>query len=341
MPEINPPLFQDVDLAYSGDEMGLPFRDLIAEGVLGSADLKVSERAAGGANMSVDVAAGACWVRGDESVAQPTYRCRSDSVVNLAVAAAHASNPRKDIVIAEVLDATFAGVSRIWRVRYVVGVAAASPAEPALPNNALKLATVDVTAADASIANAQITDQRVMAANALGGLVPIYDKTLLAAAASVDIQGIPATFESLLLVAYVRSDAATTNDTLLLRLNGDSAANYDSQVTRSFQTTGSHLESVASTAMQLYSQGNGASAPANVFSMSEILIPNYANALQKVAKSSGGSRGGSATGGFISAQGFHAWRSNAVINRLTLLPITGSFVTGTRVALFGLGRLAP
>jgi hypothetical protein len=158
--ERNPPLYTTNSLVFDASDLGLPWRDVFMEGVVGSADLKVSQRAAG-ANMSVDVAAGACWVLGDDNTTlQPQYRVVSDSVVNLAVAAADATNPRKDIVIAEVLDAEFSGASRLWRLRYVVGTPAGSPAEPAVPNNAVKLALVDVPAADTSITTSQVTDRR-------------------------------------------------------------------------------------------------------------------------------------------------------------------------------------
>jgi hypothetical protein len=164
----------DVDGVYSGDELGLPYRDLIGEGVVGVGDLLVAQRAAG-ANMSVDVAAGACWIKGDtDGLRQPTYRCLNDGVVNLAIAAADATNPRIDRVIAEIIDATFAGASRLWRLRVITGTPAGSPAAPAQPASAITLATISVPALDTSIQTAQITDARVRAqvgaGAALGGV---------------------------------------------------------------------------------------------------------------------------------------------------------------------------
>lgn len=162
MAEVNPPLYQDVDLAYSGDELGLPYRDLIREGVVATTDLAVSQRAAG-ANMSVDVAAGAAWIQGDDNVAaQPTYRVRSDSVVNLAIAAADATNPRIDRVIAEVLDATFSGTQRLWRLRVITGTPTAGATlanltgAAAIPNNALLLANALIPATATTVTNANI-----------------------------------------------------------------------------------------------------------------------------------------------------------------------------------------
>lgn len=156
------PLYMDINSVYSGDELGLPYRDIMGEGVVDVNDLKVSQRAAG-ANLSVDVAAGACWVLGDTNpAAQPIYRCRNDAVKNLGITP-DPTNPRKVIVVAQVIDETFAGSGRLWELQTIHGTPAASPAEPALPSSALKLAVVDVAAGATQIVNANITDARVRA----------------------------------------------------------------------------------------------------------------------------------------------------------------------------------
>jgi hypothetical protein len=160
--EKNPPLFVSLSTVYDGSDLGVPFRDLFFEGAMGAGDLVVGQRAAG-ANLSVDIAAGTVWVQGDEDAQQPCYRCVNDATVNLAISAAHATLARKDIVVAEVLDAEFSGASRLWRLRVVAGTPLASPAEPAVGNNAVKLALIDVPAADTTISTAQITDRRVRA----------------------------------------------------------------------------------------------------------------------------------------------------------------------------------
>jgi microcystin-dependent protein len=163
MAEVSPPLFTDTNNVYSGDEFGLPYRDIMGEGIVEVGDLAVSQRAAG-ANLSVDIAAGACWVKGDADLnAQPTYRCRNNSVVNLAITP-DASNPRIVRIVAEVLDTTFDGSgSRLWRLRAIHGTPAGSPVAPALPSTAISLATIAVTAGDADITSGQITDLRTRA----------------------------------------------------------------------------------------------------------------------------------------------------------------------------------
>jgi hypothetical protein len=110
-------------------------------------------------------------VKGDTTPAtQPTYRVRSDAVVNLAIGAANPTNPRIDRVIAEVLDATFTGSQNLWHLRVVAGTPAGSPVAPAEPSTAITLALVSVPANDTTIDNAQITDARPRAS--LGGQIP-------------------------------------------------------------------------------------------------------------------------------------------------------------------------
>lgn len=159
MTVISPPHFLTVDGAYDGADLGRPFRTFISEGVAGSTDLAVSERGAG-ANLSVDVAAGRAWISGDDSTNQPPYLFYNDATVNLAIAAADATNPRIDLVIAEIRDSAFSGVNQDARLRVVTGTPSGSPAAPATPNNAIVLARVSVPALDTTISNAQITDYR-------------------------------------------------------------------------------------------------------------------------------------------------------------------------------------
>jgi hypothetical protein len=159
--ERNPPLYMDVSNAYSGDELGLPWRDLISEGVVGATDLAVTGHAA--AN-SIDVAKGTCWVTGDTNPdLQPTYRCFNDAVVNLGINPDPAQ-PRRVRVIAQVTDQGFAGTGRVWALSALHGTPAASPVLPAEPATAVSLADVLVPNAAASSAAYTITDLRPHAA---------------------------------------------------------------------------------------------------------------------------------------------------------------------------------
>jgi hypothetical protein len=126
------------------------------EGALAAGELVVSEKS-GTPNMSVDVSAGRAFILGTESSFQGTYFVESRNIENLTVAAADATNPRKDIVVARVEDSEESGATDAWSLEVVAGTPAASPSAPALPDNSLLLATVDVAALASSITDANIT----------------------------------------------------------------------------------------------------------------------------------------------------------------------------------------
>lgn len=141
-----------------------------AHGIVNTADLAVTQN--GTPNMSVNVAAGGAFVRGTQSANQGLYHLWNDATVNLAIAAADATNPRRDLVIAQVRDDFYSGSSKDGRVLVVTGTPAASPSDPSLSSypNAVVLARVAVAANATSIVTANITDLRTRIA-ATGGTI--------------------------------------------------------------------------------------------------------------------------------------------------------------------------
>jgi len=105
--------------------------------------LAVSEKAAG-ANMSVDVALGVCFVDGTEYT--------ESSVTNVVITAADGTNPRKDLIIYDTSGGTPA---------VVTGTPAATAIPPDITAGDILLAVVDVPANDTTITNDQIHDGRV------------------------------------------------------------------------------------------------------------------------------------------------------------------------------------
>lgn len=153
------PLYMDINSVYSGDELGLPNRDVMGEGVVGAGDMLISA----GAGNTINVAAGAGWVTGDTDVVnQPTYRIINDAVVNKGITP-DPTNPRYVRVFGQITDATFSGAARNWVITTLHGTPAGSPTIPALPASAIDLATVLVPAAAASSAAYTFTDNRARA----------------------------------------------------------------------------------------------------------------------------------------------------------------------------------
>ncbi len=122
-------------------------------------DLLVS--ANGTPNMTVLVAAGEALINGTQSsIYQGAYHCLNDASVSLSIAAADPTNPRIDLVVAQVRDAAYSGSNNDWILAVVTGTPAPSPSPPATPNNAIVLAQVAVAALASSITSGNITDKR-------------------------------------------------------------------------------------------------------------------------------------------------------------------------------------
>lgn len=165
----------------------------------------------------------------------------------------------------------------------------------------------------------------------------VFDSTLGASAASIDVTGISATYANLMISVYVRGDVAATTTPLLMRFNGDSGANYDFQQLIGSTATASASETFASTSMQV-GYCPGSTATANVFSGAEVFIPHYAGSSNnKSALSLSGLKFSAVSGGMNVIIIGCNWRSNAAINQITFLPTTGNFVSGSRVTVHALG----
>ena len=165
----------------------------------------------------------------------------------------------------------------------------------------------------------------------------IYDTTLGASAANVDITGISATYAHLMMSVYARGDNASANTSMLIQFNGDTAANYDYQLLQAFAAAPAASETFAATSAFIgLIPAN--TAGANLFGSTEFFLPHYAGSTNnKESVSINSLKTGTTTGlmGVYLIGG--AWRSTAAVNRITIFPVAGNFVAGTRVTIHALG----
>lgn len=143
-------------------------------GIVGAGDLAVTQN--GTPNMSVNIATGDVFIPGTEATYQGVYHSENRGSLNLTVTAAHATNGRRDLVVARVKDSAYSGASDTLSVEVLAGTPAGSPVDPTVPANCWVLARLTVDAAVTSIVTAKITDLRTTypsqtRAAALGGLV--------------------------------------------------------------------------------------------------------------------------------------------------------------------------
>lgn len=142
----------------------------IREGIAEYTALKASQRSSGGANLSVDIAAGPAFVQGDTTSRQGLYHVYNDAVVNLAIGTNTSGSPRIDQVVARVYDSQdgLAGSDQAT-LEILPGSAQAGATldnrngAAVLPLTCMRIADILVPASASGIVNANIRDRRPFA----------------------------------------------------------------------------------------------------------------------------------------------------------------------------------
>jgi hypothetical protein len=176
----------------------------------------------------------------------------------------------------------------------------------------------------------------IAAAVAAPAVTVISDTGFLAGtSASFDFSSIPATYSHLRVEYFGRGDTAATNVTCNLKINNDTGANYDQQSLLANASTASAAEAFGATTLAV-GLFPAATAPANVFARNLLEVPFYRSANNKVIYYLANHKHGTSTGNMWiqSRSGF--WRSNSVIDRITLTPSAGNFAAGSRAILYGI-----
>lgn len=161
MAEIQPPHFLQEGCHTALGDRQVNSSYVCAEGVAfganGGGDLEVVD---GPSGMQVAVSSGNAFIQGDTVGWQGMYHVSNDANVNLTLAAADPTDPRRDLIIAQVKDSTYSGALDEWELMVVTGTPSPSPSTPATPASALALAYVTVAAGATSITASDITDLR-------------------------------------------------------------------------------------------------------------------------------------------------------------------------------------
>lgn len=172
-----------------------------------------------------------------------------------------------------------------------------------------------------------------------GGAVTLIDYTVSGAAISVfdtnTILGgnILGGLRRLNLVMSVRGDSAVAEQTVLIRLNNDSGANYVWQEGDFRSTVSEASETITATSSAKVARMTAATGPASNFTPVTVELPDYAGANFKGFFSDYLLRRGAASGDLV--RGFMGgnWLQAAAVTRLQILPGAGNFVVGSRFVL--------
>lgn len=204
----------------------------------------------------------------------------------------------------------------------------------------IPLAQISITTAPAIT----ITDERVDARTPLSpsssSALSVIE-TIIAggAAAVIDFQNIPDTFQHLFILGSGAMAGAILEANLEVRFNNDSGANYNEQ-----DVGGDNASAVAAAAVAaneiLMGQIKAASGDANHASQFQAHIPNYKDTtFFKTIMGQSGHIPNSTVADFAVRFAGGIWLDASAITRITLLSTTGSagnFVAGSTYTLYGL-----
>ena len=141
------------------------------------------------------------------------------------------------------------------------------------------------------------------------------------------------TYKHLQIRVTARTDRASVIDSVVVRLNGDTASNY---ARHAVYGDGSSVSSFG-LANQSFMTGistSGNSAAANIFGAGVIdLLDPYSTTKNKTVRS----LSGNANTGFSVSLGSGHWRNTASVTSITLFPQNGTnIVAGSRFSLYGI-----
>lgn len=143
---------------------------------------------------------------------------------------------------------------------------------------------------------------------------------------TVTFSSIPATYRHLEIVASVTASVSTN---LLLRVNGDTGANYDWQRLQASAASVIGTESIGDTSITVAAVA--AAAP----TVLDLTVPDYRSGVQKAVTSQSTFKSGTSSGNLRMANYAGWWRTTDVISSLTLLLGAAGNISGSRIALYG------
>lgn len=172
-----------------------------------------------------------------------------------------------------------------------------------------------------------------------GALTQIAQVIVTSAQPTISFSSIPNTFSCLQLVCMGRSANASSEDDLVIQMNGDTGANYARTI-----ILGNGLSVISNSSNSSPTSNLGiaafaaATAAAGLASLTIIYVPYYAlTTFNKYAVTQGGWRQGSGVADLNFVPILGEWRSTAAISSLLLATASGSnFVVGSAFTLYGL-----
>jgi hypothetical protein len=164
----------------------------------------------------------------------------------------------------------------------------------------------------------------------------LFDSTLGADTASIDTgaNGVPQTYNHLLVVAIAKTSQAVVISDGLWRFNADAGGNYDRQTLRARSAATTSGAAAAATSVDINYPGS--SNAAGHFGLSAMFIPAYR---QTTAHGLLVEMGGWADSTIANSEAhvnIGDWRNTAAITQLSVTAGSGNLIAGSRVTIYGL-----
>lgn len=155
-------------------------------------------------------------------------------------------------------------------------------------------------------------------------------------AAYIEFTAIPATYEELMITFQGRSNDATSELVLRMRLNSDSGSNYDQILTVAAAGTITASQAHSATAWQV-GWVPGTTRPANYPSSLRLYLPGYARTVfNKTFHSECYILVGTSDTSNYRLSGSGSWANTSAISTVRLYPAAGSFIVDSIATLYGI-----
>lgn len=163
----------------------------------------------------------------------------------------------------------------------------------------------------------------------------ISSNVLTGSAASVTFSSIPSTYTDLVLRISARTDDTNVNDnTVLVRLNGNSSAIYSRTTIRGNGATAVSFQGSGATSFNTVANINGSGATANTFTSIEIYIPSYTVAQNKPISFDNAQETNATTAYRLASAGLFS--STTAVSSISLDNGPQNFVSGSSFYLYGI-----
>jgi hypothetical protein len=166
----------------------------------------------------------------------------------------------------------------------------------------------------------------------------IESKVLGSTASSVTFSAIPATYTDLVLKISARCGELQPEESVNLRFNGSTVANYSLTRLRGNGASLVSSRSVDDNSVTLDRVINGNTSTANTFNSLEIYIPSYTASTYKPVSSYSATENNSATSAYLNITA-GLWRNTSAITSIFMYPNSGNgFLATSSFYLYGISN---